>query len=78
MAPRDRSSIEGARADTYVAATLRTLGLGEDRTAAYWGHKLLVSLLVHFLFVFHSNKTFKFFIALLIGCDQLLCASALN
>lgn len=41
MAPMEKSPLVGATPETYVAATLRTLGL-EDRTGAYWAHKIQV------------------------------------
>ena len=41
MASHTKPSLMSPHPDTFVAATLRTLGL-EDRTAGYWTHKIQV------------------------------------
>lgn len=39
MAPINEKSIIAPTSDSFVTATLRTLGL-EDRTSGYWSHKI--------------------------------------
>jgi len=41
MAPINEKSIIAPTSDSFVTATLRTLGL-EDRTGGYWSHKIQV------------------------------------
>lgn len=41
MTSNMKPSLLSPTSDTFVAATLRTLGL-EDRTAGYWTHKIQV------------------------------------